>query len=291
MAHSKDPLNEHYPFVNISLPLVNRFAPPSAIALIWCFFNFLKKPNCKQMKHQLSTNPILLILAIVIILSSCTKELNNEKTMPADHGQAIAKVKGPHSDTLKFGSILGFLTGSTSAIGLGSASSDRTAYPSTELMAGLWTVDQAQILLYGFFFTTQALAPTADGVKSAYLMLYSNPTPLNGDKVHANSGTDNAFYVQRVSGDWDIFQLDKIRWGNQPGAWGKNRVLVPHTDLPFLDVTVDVTALVKDAIIDGENMIGFRLTPTARKPHNIRNFVSCYHERTDLQPRLIINYN
>ncbi|HEY1167054.1 MAG TPA: DNRLRE domain-containing protein [Chitinophaga sp.] len=241
------------------------------------------------MKHQLSKDPILLILAIVIILSSCTKELNNENAVPANQEQATAKAKGPHSDTLKFGSVLGFLTGSASVIGLGS--NDRTFYPSTELMAGLWTVDQAQVLLYGFFFTTQALGPTADGVKSAYLMLYSNPTPLNGDKVHANSGPDNAFYVQRVSGDWDIFQMDKIRWNNQPGAWGKNRVLVPHTNLPSLDVVVDVTALVKDAIIDGENVIGFRLTPTARKPHNIRNFVSCYHERTDLQPRLIINYN
>lgn len=241
------------------------------------------------MKHQSSTNPILLILAIVIILSSCTKELNHEKPVPANDAQSTASMKGPHSDTLKFGSILGFLTGSASTIGLGS--SDRTFYPSTELMAGLWTVDQVQFLFYGFFFTTQALAPTADGVKSAYLMLYSNPTPLNGDKVHANSGPDNAFYVQRVSGDWDIFQMDKIRWGNQPAAWGKNRVLVPHTNLPFLDVTVDVTALVKDAINDGENMIGFRLTPTARAPHNMRNFVSCYHERTDLQPRLIINYN
>jgi hypothetical protein len=241
------------------------------------------------MKHQFSTNPILLILAIVMILSSCTKELNNEKQVPANEGQSSVSMNGPHSDTLKLNSILGFLSGSASAIGYGAASSDRTFYPSTELMTGLWTVNGAPFLFYGYFCTTRALAPTPDGIQSAYLQLYSNPSPINGDGVHANYGSNNAFYVQRVIGSWDVTQMNLIRWGNLPGATTKDQVLVPHTNLPSLDVTVDVTAMVKTAVAEGKTMIGFRLLPVARDPLNMRNFVSCYHERRDLQPRLIIN--
>ena len=279
-------MTEHCPFVNISLPLVNRFAPPSFIALIWWLFNVLKKPNCKQMKHQFLTNPILLILAIVIILSGCTKELNNEKAVPADPEQSTA---GSHSDALRQNSILGFLDGSASPIGFVGPRSDRTFYPATELMVGMWTVSNAPFYFYGYFCSTHSLAPTPDGIQSAILKLYSNPTPINGDGVHANYGTNNAFYVQRVTGAWDVTQMNLINWGNLPAVTTANQVLVPHTNLSSLDLTIDVTAMVKAAVAEGHTMIGFRLFPVTQTPLNMRNFVSCYHERADLRPRLIIN--
>jgi len=238
------------------------------------------------MKH-----PILLIAAILLLLSGCAKEFNDGKDLPAKHPFSTAQMKRHHSDTIKLNSALGFLTGSTTTIGNGSPNSDRTAYPSTEIMAGMWTVNGVAYAFYGYFFTTQALAPNVDDIQSASLSLFSNPTPLNGDKIHANSGTNNAFYVQRVTGDWDIFNLDAIRWGSQPAASTTDQVLVPHTNLPFLDVDVDVTAMVKKAVRNGETVIGFRLNPVANGPLNMRNFVSCDHERTDLQPRLIIDYN
>lgn len=238
------------------------------------------------MKH-----PILLIAAGLILLSACTKELNDGKDMPAKHPSSTAQMSRPHSDTIKINSVLGFLTGSTTTIGNGSPNSDRTAYPSTEIMAGMWTVDGVAYALRGYFFTTQALAPNANDIQSATLFLFSNPTPLNGDKVHANSGTNNAFYVQRVTGDWDIFNLGAIRWGSEPAVTTTDQVLVPHTNSPFLDVEVDVTAMVKKAVSNGETVIGFRLKTLATAPLNMRNFVSCDHERTDLQPRLIIDYN
>ncbi|HEY1167053.1 MAG TPA: hypothetical protein VGE90_17890 [Chitinophaga sp.] len=244
------------------------------------------------MKRQLSTNPILLILAIVVILSSCTKELNGEKTLSANDKQSKTSMSSPHSDTLKLSggsSILGFLSGSASAIGYGAASSDRTFYPSTELMTGIWTVSGSPFLFYGYFCTTRALGTNPDDIQTAYLQLYSNPTPINGDGVHANYGTNNAFYVQRVIGSWDVTQMNLIRWGALPGATTSDQVLVPHTSLASLDVTVDVTAMVKAAIRAGRTVIGFRLLPVSQSGLNMRNFVSCYHERTDLQPRLIIN--
>lgn len=239
------------------------------------------------MKHQSSTNPILLILAILIFLSSCTKEFNGEKA--ANDVQSTAGMSGPHSDTLKLNSILGFLSGSASPIGFVGPRSDRTFYPSTELMAGMWTVSNAPFYFYGYFCTTHSLAPTPDGIQSAILKLYSNPTPINGDGVHANYGTNNAFYVQRVTGAWDVTQMNLINWGNLPAVTTADQVLVPHTNLPSLDLTIDVTAMVKAAVAEGETMIGFRLFPVTQTPLNMRNFVSCYHDRLDLQPRLIVN--
>jgi len=236
------------------------------------------------MKH-----PILLIAAISTLLAACAKELNDGKDMPAKHPSSTAQMSSPHSDTIKFNSVLGFLTGSTTTIGNGS--SDRTAYPSTEIMAGVWTVGGTAYALNGYFFTTQALAPNANDIQSATLVLFSNPTPLNGDRIHANSGTYNGFYVQRVTGNWDIFNLGAIRWGSQPVATTTDQVLIPHTDLPFLDLEVDVTAMVRRAVTNGETVIGFKLKPVATSPLNMRNFVSCDHERTDLQPRLLIDYN
>ncbi|KAA2240335.1 hypothetical protein F0L74_29705 [Chitinophaga agrisoli] len=183
---------------------------------------------------------------------------------------------------------LGFLTGSASVIGIPGQSVDLTFYPSTELMAGVWTVQGTAYTFQSYFCTTQALAPTEANVQEAYLMLNSNPTPINGDGVHANSGTNNAFYVRRVVGDWDVTQMDKIKWTSRPATTTDDQVLIPHTTLASDDLAVNVTAMVKTAIRQGETMIGFCLVPVATQPLNMRNFVSPYHERLDRAPRLVI---
>jgi hypothetical protein len=163
---------------------------------------------------------------------------------------------------------------------------DMTAYPAPELDADTWTVNG--IVYYvraGFRFNMDAL-PAGTSVKSAYLSLYSNHSPNNGNLVDANYGSSNAFYINRINSSWNPATTT---WATQPGIDTTDHVLIPHTDSAFLDlVNIDVTAMVNRMIALGN--YGFKIQLQNESIYNSRIFYSSAVADSTKRPTLIVNY-
>ncbi len=161
--------------------------------------------------------------------------------------------------------------------------SDNTA---PELDAATWTVDGVVFTVRGAFRFDMSSLPANTPVRSALLSLYANHQPSNGDLVHANSGPANAFYIQRLAAAWDPATAT---WQNQPAADTTNRVLIPQTSDPFLDVTnVDVTAMVNKMISSGN--YGFILHLQDEVIYNSRIFYSSRASDPTKHPSLVVTY-
>lgn len=155
-----------------------------------------------------------------------------------------------------------------------------------DLNCASWTSGGGAVYNRGFFKFSLSPIPIGSKIISAKLSLFSNPNPINGNLSTANSGSNNAFYIRRVSSSWDG---NTINWNTQPSSTSLNQVLVPHTNLSFLDVVdLDVTQLVKDMISNGG--YGFLMQLQSESGFNIRQFCSPNHSNTLKQPKLIVTY-
>jgi hypothetical protein len=103
---------------------------------------------------------------------------------------------------------------------------------ATELDAAAWTANGGIVFVRGLFKFDLSSVPSNAIIVSARLSLYSNPTPLNGDLVHANFGTDNSMFIRRITSNW--VPLSTF-WNNQPATTTVDQVSIPHTAEPFLD--------------------------------------------------------
>ena len=127
---------------------------------------------------------------------------------------------------------------------------------SPEIDAAAWTSSGAAFNQRAAFFFNFSQLPSNATIISAKLNLYSDPTPLNGNLVDANYGTNNAIYIERVISSWNM----SYAWANQPVTTATNQILIPHTNLPQLDlIGVDVTNLVKDMLANTNYGFGIRL--------------------------------
>jgi hypothetical protein len=116
--------------------------------------------------------------------------------------------------------------------------------------------------------------------------LYSNPTPLNGNLVDANYGTNNAIFIERVISSWDM----SSGYNTQPTTTTVNNILIPHTNLPRLDlIDVDVSNLVKDMIANTNYGFGIRLQSEVQ--YTSRLFCGIRYADTSKHPHLKIVYN
>ena len=129
--------------------------------------------------------------------------------------------------------------------------------------------------------------PANATILSAKLTLYSNPTPQNGDLVHANSGPDNTMLIQRVTSSWIAAN---VKWTNQPSVTIANQIVIPHTSQPFLDlVDVDVKALVQPMVTGNVNY-GFMIRLQTENIYNSRIFASSFYSNQSLHPKLVVEY-
>ncbi len=133
------------------------------------------------------------------------------------------------------------------------------------------------------------LLPANVKIYKAKLSLYSNPTPLNGHNNVANSGTNNALYIQRVTSGWN---KDAINWMNQPLTTTDDQILIPHTDEEFLDlIDLDVTKLVTDILASQQNN-GFLIRlKNENALYNFRVFCSSKYPDATKHPKLEILYH
>lgn len=155
-----------------------------------------------------------------------------------------------------------------------------------ELDAATWTSGGDIVYVRGLLKFDLSSIPANATIVTAKLSLYSNPTPLNGDLVHANSGTDNSMFIRKVTSDWIP---STTNWLNQPSTTTVNQVSIPHTSQQFLDlIDIDVKDLV--AAMKNSGNYGFMIMLQNEVTLNIRDFCSSTYPDATKHPKLVITY-
>jgi len=155
-----------------------------------------------------------------------------------------------------------------------------------ELVAAAWTTGGSLTLFRGAFKFDLSSIPSTATILSAKLTLYSNPTPLNGDQINANSGPNNAMYISRITGGWTATTMN---WYTQPPVSTTDQVSIAHTNLPFLDLTdIDVKNQVA-AMVAGNNY-GFMIRLQNESIYNDRDFCGSRYSNAAKHPKLVITY-
>jgi hypothetical protein len=155
-----------------------------------------------------------------------------------------------------------------------------------EIFAGSWTSGGFPYeTKSAFAFDLNQLPPNST-ILSAKLTLYSDSTPLDGDHLgDANSGTNNAFYIERITSYWDYTNT----WFTIPATDTANGILIPSTTLSQLDITdLDVTDMVKNMY--ATNNYGFEIRLQNQVPYTIRVFCGDAYAQADRHPKLEILY-
>jgi len=129
--------------------------------------------------------------------------------------------------------------------------------------------------------------PSTAKITSAQLYLYSDSTPITGNQHDANYGTDNSFTVQQVASDWTGTSLT---WANQPAGLTANQVIVPSTTQSYLDLNIDVTAMVASMVNTNANY-GFLLKLQNEVTYTSRIFVASHNTTyPNRHPKLVVTY-
>ena len=158
---------------------------------------------------------------------------------------------------------------------------------AVELGAAAWTYNGANVGQRGLFKFDLSSIPANATILSAKLSLYSNPTPLNGDLVNANSGPDNSILIQRVVGSWTS---SAVKWASQPATTTQGQIVIPHTNSSFLDlIDVDVKNLVQSMVSTAN--YGFMIRLQNETFYNSRLFASSFHSNSTKHPKLTIEYS
>ena len=167
---------------------------------------------------------------------------------------------------------------------IGSSPNSDPAAP--ELVAAAWTSGGAPTFFRGAFKFDLSTIPAAATILTAKLTMYSNPTPLNGNLVDANSGPNNAMFISRITGTWTA---PSMNWFSQPPVSTTDRVSIAHTNLTLLDlIDVDVKNQVV-AMVSGTNN-GFMIQLQNESIYNIRDFCGSRYSNSAKHPKLVITY-
>lgn len=155
-----------------------------------------------------------------------------------------------------------------------------------EFSGAAWTTGGVPIYLRGLLRFDLSGIPAGATIISAKLSLFSNPTPLNGDFINANSGSNNALYIRKVIQGWNPVGLT---WQTQPATSAIGQISIPHTSQSFLDlIDIDVKNLIAEMHAGTNN--GFMIMLQNETIYNIRNFCSSRHANTAKHPKLVITY-
>ena len=163
---------------------------------------------------------------------------------------------------------------------------DWSNHTSVEEPISAWTKDSFPTVIRNLLKFDLSSIPANATIVSAHLQLYSDTIPLNGDLVHANAGADNSVSIQQVATSWDGAS---VTWFNQPAGLTANQVTIPSTTQPFLNVNVDVKALIASMVSSGANY-GFKLQLVNEVAYTSRIFCSSYYSDATRHPKLVVQY-
>lgn len=158
-----------------------------------------------------------------------------------------------------------------------------------DLNAGAWTSGGDPLNNRGHFKFNLSAIPAGATIISAKLSLYSMPAGelTNGDRVNANSGSNNAMYIRRITSDWSG---NTITWQTQPTVSTADQVSINHTSQSFLDlIDIDVKNQVS-AMISENKRYGFMMILQNETPYNIRQFCSPGYANAAKRPKLVVTF-
>jgi|GEM_PF-713975 len=164
-------------------------------------------------------------------------------------------------------------------------SSDISDPSAPEFGATAWTSGGSPATTRGLVHFDLSGLPAGATVTAATLTLYSNPTPENGDKINANSGSNNSMLIQRVTTAWN----SSVNWQTQPSTDASTQLVIPHTTQSRLDLNIDVTNMVKDMLQNGNN--GFLIKLQTESYYNSRIFCSSKYSDSSKHPKLVLQYS
>lgn len=156
---------------------------------------------------------------------------------------------------------------------------------SPELLAETWTIGGIEVYGRSYFKFNMSPIPAGATITSATLVLFSDTIPLNGDLVHANYGTTNDFWIQQVAGSWD----QTMNFNTEPSVDSVGEVHVPQTSQPFLNLSLDVTAMANNMLTNGNN--GFVMRLNTEQIYNSRIFCSTNYSDSTRHPYMTVNYS
>jgi hypothetical protein len=162
---------------------------------------------------------------------------------------------------------------------------DGTGVGTPQVVIGAWT--QGGAVYNRTYLKFDFSIPSGAIINNAKLSLYATPDPKAGNFVDAHYGSANSFYIQRITSSWTGAG---ISWNKQPTTTNTNQVIVPNSTSSFENnIDIDVTQLVKDMQLNGNN--GFAMRLLAENYYNIRQYVSSYHTDATKHPKLVIQYS
>ncbi len=169
---------------------------------------------------------------------------------------------------------------------LGFWNGDYSNHVDIELAGCAWTSGGTPLNTRGMFKFDLSSIPVNATILTAKLSLFSMPTPFLGNLVDANSGPNNTLLIERVTANWTNAT---VTWQNQPGTDVASQVVIPHTNLTFLDlIDIDVKNLVAPMV--SSNNYGFKIRLQNEVIYNIRLFSSSRFTDASKHPKLVITY-
>jgi len=164
---------------------------------------------------------------------------------------------------------------------------DESNPSAPEIDAEAWTTGGTPMAVRGAFKFDFSGIPANAIINSAKLTLYSNHTPLTGNFVDANYGSNNSMFVQRITTSWNA---NTANWSNQPATTTLGQISIPSTSQSFLDlVDVDVTDLAATMINNNANY-GFMIKLQNETYYNSRIFCSSKYSDASRHPKLVVTY-
>ena len=165
---------------------------------------------------------------------------------------------------------------------------DQSGPTTASIQAFAWTKNSATYLDRGLLEFDLSTIPSSAVIDSAFLYLYSNPSPITGDMINANSGSDNSFVLQQVTSQWST---STVSWANQPSTSSSNQIVVASTTLPQLDLNLDVASMISSMVKNKANY-GFLLKLQNEVVYTSRIFVGSRNTAyPDKHPKLEIWYH
>lgn len=158
--------------------------------------------------------------------------------------------------------------------------------PFSEFLVVTWTCGGIPCTDRELIQFDLSVIPTNASLLSAKMNLYANPTPFT--MPVANSGNNNACYIQRIINAWDE---KTVTWNTQPNVTTIHQVVLPQSSSASQDYTnIDVTQLVQDMINDPTNSFGFMFRLINETHYNGHDFATSDYPDSTVWPSLTLCY-
>ncbi|MEO5889074.1 MAG: DNRLRE domain-containing protein [Ferruginibacter sp.] len=157
----------------------------------------------------------------------------------------------------------------------------------TQIDMAAWTSNGNKLVQRTFIKFDYSGIPPGATIDSAKLYLYAVTGPHGGNGIDAHFGTGNACYIKRITSTWTL--PNPFTWSNQPISTATNQVIIPQSTNAFENSVINVTDLVKDMQINGNN--GFAIVLQNETIYNIRQYASSNNADVTKHPALVISYH